>query len=181
MSRDYKRHGAIDLFPGMSVANGEILYDTSRLQKATDVLAFLELVDLYMPRDLEVHVVLHSFSAHKAEPILRWLAHRRSARWHSHFTPTSPSSLNLLEGRFFPLTEPRLPRAFFNTVDDLLTALETLAEHRNNDLKSFRCKKPADKILSTVTQRCSTPTQVTSTTHQEPSLPIWEGPHGNTF
>jgi len=47
MSRDYKRHGAIDLFPGMSVANGEILYDTSRLQKATDVLAFLELVDLY--------------------------------------------------------------------------------------------------------------------------------------
>jgi hypothetical protein len=130
----------------MNVASGGVLYNTSRLHKATDVLAFFELVDLYVPRHLKVHVALHNLSAHKPEPILTWLAHRRSARWHLALHANLPSSLNLLAGRFSPLTEPRLPRAPFNTVDDLLTALETSAEHWNDDPKSFLCKNPADEI-----------------------------------
>jgi DDE superfamily endonuclease len=45
-----------------------------------------------------VDVVLDNLSAHKAEPVARWLAHPKRARWHLHFTPTSSSWQNLVEG-----------------------------------------------------------------------------------
>ena len=38
---------------------------------------------------LDVHVVLDNLSAHKSEPVRKWLAHPQRARWHLHFTPTS--------------------------------------------------------------------------------------------
>lgn len=49
------------------------------------MLAFFKWIDLHLARDLEIHVVLDNLSAHKAEPVRRWLAHasgplRRSAR-----------------------------------------------------------------------------------------------------
>ena len=58
---------------------------------AKDVLAFFKLVDLYVPRHLEVHVVLDNLSAHMGPEVTRWLDHPRRARWHLHFTPTSSS------------------------------------------------------------------------------------------
>jgi hypothetical protein len=32
------------------------------------------LVDLHVPQDLELHVVLDNLSAHKAPPLAKWLA-----------------------------------------------------------------------------------------------------------
>jgi len=164
MTRDYKPHSAIELFAVMNVPSGGVLYNTSRLHKATDVLAFFELVDLYVPRHLKVHVALHNLSAHKPEPTVTWLALRRSARWHLHFTPTSSSSLHLLAGRFSLLTAPRLPRAPFNSVDDLPIALETSAEHWNDDPESFLCKNPADETISKMKKGRSSLTSVRSAT-----------------
>ena len=72
--------------------------------------------------DLDVHVVLDNLSAHKAPKITDWLAHPKravplspcAARWHLHFTPTSSSWLNLVEGWFNLLTERRLRRGTFS-------------------------------------------------------------------
>ena len=64
MTHDYKRHGTIDLFAALNVATGEVLYDCRKRHTGKDVLAFFRLIDLHVPRDLEVHVVLDNLSAH---------------------------------------------------------------------------------------------------------------------
>ena len=148
MTHDYKRNGTTDLFAAMNVATGEVLYDTRRSHSAKDVLAFFKLIDLHVPKDLKIHVVLDNLSAHKAPPVADWLAHPRRARWHLHFTPTSSSWLNLVEGWFSQLTKRRLQRGVFNSVDALIEAIETWAEHWNDDPKPFIWTKTAEAILT---------------------------------
>ena len=74
------------------------------------MLAFFKLIDLHVPKDLDIHVVLDNLSAHRAPEVTEWLAHPRRARWHLHFTPTSSSWLNLVERWFKELTDRMLRR-----------------------------------------------------------------------
>jgi transposase len=62
MTHDYKRHGTTDLFAAMNVGTGEVIYDTKKSHKATDVLAFFKLIDLHVPTHLDVHVVLDNLA-----------------------------------------------------------------------------------------------------------------------
>ena len=75
-THDYVRHGVIDLFAALNVATGEVLHQTRRRHTAEDVLAFFKWIDLHVPRDLEVHVVLDNLSAHKGPKIRAWAAVR---------------------------------------------------------------------------------------------------------
>jgi transposase len=84
MTHDYKRNGTTDLFAALNVGTGEVLTATRKSHKSTDVLAFFNWIDLHVPRDLEIHVVLDNLSAHKAPPVTEWLAHPKRARWHLH-------------------------------------------------------------------------------------------------
>ncbi len=137
MTHDYKRHGTTDLFAAMNVATGEVLYDTRKRHTATDVLAFFKLIDLHLPKDQEIHVVLDNLATHKAPPVAEWLAHPKRARRHLHFTPTSSSWINQVEGWFSLLTKRRLQRAVFSSVDSLIEAIETWTEHWNDDPHPF--------------------------------------------
>ena len=148
MTHDYKRNGTTDLFAAMNVATGEVLYDTRKSHTAKDVLAFFKLIDLHVAKDLEIHVVLDNLSAHKAPPVAEWLAHPKRARWHLHFTPTSSSWLNLVEGWFSLLTKKRLQRGVFNSIDALTEAIELWTEHWNDDPKPFIWTKTAEAILT---------------------------------
>ena len=67
--------------------------------------------------------MLENLSAHKAPAVAKWLAHPRTKRWHLHFTPTSCSWLNLVEGWFKQLTDRRLRRGTFTSVDALIEAI----------------------------------------------------------
>lgn len=165
MTHDYRRHGTTDLFAALNVATGEVLYDTRRRHTSRDVLAFFRWIDLHVPPNLDIHVVLDNLSAHKAPPVANWLAHPDRARWHLHFTPTSSSWLNLVEGWFKQLTERRLRRGVFTSVDDLIGAIETWAEHWNHDPQPFVWHKPAEEIIAKVRRGRTTLTQVKSATH----------------
>ena len=76
MTHDYKRHGTTDLFAALNIATGEVIYDTRKRHTAADVFGFFKLIDLHVPRDLDIHVVLDNLSAHSA-PESSWLAPRR--------------------------------------------------------------------------------------------------------
>ena len=150
MTHDYKRHGTTDLFAAMNVATGEVLYDTRTSHKATDVLRFFKLIDLHVPKDLEVHVILDNLSAHKAPAVRDWLADPKRARWHLHFTPTSSSWLNLVERWFGELTERRLRRGVFSSVPHLIEAIELWTEDWNDNPRPFVWHKPAQEIIAKV-------------------------------
>jgi len=75
MTHDYKRNGTTDLFAALNVVTGEVLYDCRKRHTGKDVLAFFKLIDLHVPRDLAVHVVLDNLSAHMSPEVTRWLDH----------------------------------------------------------------------------------------------------------
>lgn len=166
MTHDYKRNGTTDLFAALNVGTGEVLTATRKSHKATDVLAFFKWIDLHVDRDLEIHVVLDNLSAHKAPPVADWLAHPKRARWHLHFTPTSSSWLNLVEGWFKLITARCLRRGTFHSVGQLVDAIEHWTEHYNDDPNPFIWKKTADEILAKVQRgRAALTHQINSATH----------------
>ncbi len=63
MTHHYKRNGTTDLFAASNVGTGEVLRQTRRSHKGSDVLSFFRWIDLHTPRDLEIHVVLDNLSA----------------------------------------------------------------------------------------------------------------------
>jgi transposase len=150
MTHDYKRNGTIDLFAALNVGTGEVLHRTRKRHTANDVLAFFKWIDMHVPKDLDVHVVLDNLSAHSAPPVTDWLAHPKRARWHLHFTPTSSSWLNLVEGWFAQLTNRRLRHGSFDSVAELTDAIDLWATHWNDDPRPFVWHTPAKKIIAKV-------------------------------
>lgn len=166
MTHDYKRNGTTDLFAALNVGTGEVLYDTRKTHTGQDVLAFFKWIDLHVPRHLEVHVVLDNLSAHKSEPVRRWLAKPAQKRWHLHFTPTSASWLNLVEGWFAQLTNKRLRTGSFNSVAALVEAIDVWVSHWNDDPKPFVWVKTAEEIIAKVQRGRAALTQtINSATH----------------
>ena len=147
MTHDYKRNGTTDLSAAMNVATGEVLTHCQKGHTAKDVLRFFKQIDATVPRGLAVHVVLDNLSAHKAPEITTWLAHKDRRRWHLHFTPTWT---NLIERWFKELTDRRLRRGVFTSVNDLENAIKTWAAHWNDDPKPFIWKATADEIIEKV-------------------------------
>ena len=128
------------------------------------MLRFFKLIDLHVPADLDIHVVLDNLSAHKAPEVQKWLAHPKRKRWHLHFIPTSSSWLNLVERWFKELTDRRLRRGTFTSVPALIDAIETWVEHWNEDPKPFVWHKTAAEIVTKVKRGRAALAQVKSAT-----------------
>ena len=152
MTHDYKRNGTTDLFAALNVATGEVAYDFSDRHTGADVLRFFRQIDRQVPRNLDIHVVLDNLSAHKGPEVTAWLARPRQSRWHLHFTPTSSSWLNLVEHWFRELTERRLRRGSFMSLEHLTTAITMWADAWNADPKPFLWRAPADQIIEKITR-----------------------------
>ena len=119
-----------------------------------------------MAKDSAIHVVLDNLSAHEAPPAAEWLARPKRAPWHLHFTPTSSSWLNLVEGWCSLLTKKRLQRGVFNSVDALTEAIELWTEHWNDDPDPFIWTKTAEAILTKQRRvRAAPPASANSATH----------------
>ena len=66
-----------------------------------------------------------------------------------HFTPTSSSWLNGVEGFFAKLTRRRLKNGVFYSLVDLQTAINHfIKEYNQNDAKPFIWKADPDKIIA---------------------------------
>jgi transposase len=61
-----------------------------------------------------VHVILDNYAVHKHPKVRQWLA--RHPRFAFHFTPTSCSWLNAVDGFFAKLAKQRLKRRVFRGV-----------------------------------------------------------------
>jgi transposase len=164
MTHDYKRNGTTDLFAAMNIATGKVIYDCRPHHTGADVLAFFKLIDLNVPTDLAVHVVLDNLSAHMAPEVTKWLDHKKRNRWHLHFIPTSSSWLNLVERWFKEITDKRIRRGRFTSVPELIEALELWTEHWNDNPRPFIWTKTADEIITKVSRGRATLHQIKSAT-----------------
>jgi transposase len=67
-----------------------------------------------------------------------------------HFTPTSCSSLNAIEGFFAKLTKRQLRRGVFHSVLDLPAAINRFVAEQNENSKPFRWTADRDKNIASV-------------------------------
>jgi len=145
MTHDYKRHGTTTLFAALNVLDGEVIGSCMKRHRHQEFLKFLQLIDRRTTADLDLHLIVDNYATHKHTKVKEWLA--KHPRFHFHFIPTSSSWLNAVERFFAELTEKRLRRGVFRSVLDLIEAIDTYLEKRNQDPKPFLWSKTADEIL----------------------------------
>ncbi len=111
MTHDYMRHGTTTLFAALDVLDGTVIGQCMQRHRNQEFIRFLNAIERQIPAGKVIHVILDNYAAHKHPNVRKWLA--RHPRWIFHFTPTSCSWLNAVEGFFARLTRRRLKRGTF--------------------------------------------------------------------
>jgi len=96
----------------------------------------------------ELHLIVDNYATHKHPKVLAWL--ERHPRFHFHFTPTSASWLNAVEGFFAKLTKQRLKRGVFKGIVDLQAAINRYLAETNDNPKPFTWTADPDAIIEKV-------------------------------
>ena len=151
-THDYIRHGTTDLFAALDIKTGKVIGATKARHRTREFRDFLDLIERNVPAALEVHLVLDNASIHKTPLIHAWLAKR--PRYHLHFTPTSASWPNMVEGWFALLSRRQLQRGVFRRTADLEAAIHRYIETNNANPHPFVWTKSADAILDSVRRFC---------------------------
>ncbi len=142
---DYRRHGTIDLFAALNILDSQVITEFHPRHRQKEFLAFLDTLDSKASPELQVHVVLDNLGVHKGERTQRWL--RRHPRFHFHFTPTSSSWANMVEGWLGQLEQHALSRGSFKSVPELKQAILDFTEVSNGVAKPWTWTKDAQEII----------------------------------
>jgi transposase len=148
MTHDYKRHGTTTLFAALNVLDGTVIGRNMQRHRHQEFIRFLNAVDAEVPTGKLVHVILDNYAAHKHPKVRQWLG--RHERFAFHFTPTSCSWLNAVEGFFAKLTKRRLKRGVFRSVVDLQAAINRFLKDHNAESKPFTWTADPDEIIAAV-------------------------------
>ena len=115
-------------------------------------MAFLTTIDQSVPADLQVHLIMDNYGTHKTASVKRWLA--RHPRFHTHYTPTYSSWINLVERWFADLTEKQIRRGTHRSTRQLTQAIKDYLTANNENPKPFKWTKTADQILESLGRFC---------------------------
>lgn len=148
MTHDYKRHGTTTLFAALNILDGTVIGRNMQRHRHQEFIRFLNTIEAQVPARKAIHAILDNYATHKHPKVRRWLA--RHPRWTFHFTPTSASWLNAVEGFFAKLTRRRLKRGVFRSLSDLQAAINRFLAETNVDPKPFRWTADPNKVLAAV-------------------------------
>jgi transposase len=148
MTHDYKRHGTTTLFAALNVLDGTVIGRNMQRHRHQEFIRFLNTAEAQVPVRMAIHAVVDNYATHKHPKVQKWLA--RHPRWTFHFTPTSASWLNAVEGFFAKLTRRRLKRGVFRSVADLQAAINQFVEETNSNPKPFVWTADPKRVLAAV-------------------------------
>ena len=148
MTHDYKRNGTTTLFAALNVFDGTVIGRNMQRHRHQEFIRFLNVIEARVPAGKLVHVILDNYAAHKHPKVMAWLG--RHPRFTFHFTPTSCSWLNAVEGFFAKLTRRRLKRGVFRSIVDLQEAINRFLDEHNVQPKPFTWTADPDKIIAAV-------------------------------
>jgi transposase len=148
MTHDYERHGTTTLFAALNVLDGRVIGRCMQRHRHQEFLRFLNAVEAAVPAGKLIHAILDNYGTHKHPKVLRWL--ERHPRWTFHFTPTSASWLNAVEGFFAKLTKRRLKRGVFGSLVELQAAINRFLAETNGDPRPFVWTATPEHILEKV-------------------------------
>ena len=148
MTHDYKRNGTTTLFAALDVLEGKVIGRCMQRHRHQEFIRFLNAIEAEVPAGKLVHVILDNYAAHKHPKVRAWLD--RHERFSFHFTPTSCSWLNAVEGFFAKLSKRRLKRGVFRSVVELQAAINRFVAETNTEPKPFVWTADPDKIIAAV-------------------------------
>ena len=150
MTHDYKRHGTTTLFAALNVLDGTVFGRNMQRHRHQEFIRFLNALERGVPAGKVVHAILDNYAAHKTPEVRAWLT--RHPRWTFHFTPTSSSWLNAVEGFFAKLSRRRLKRGVFGSVAELQAAINRFVDEHNRTPKPFIWRADPDEIIAARTR-----------------------------
>jgi transposase len=145
MTHDYKRNGTTTLFAALNTLDGTVVGRCMPRHTHKEFLRFLNAVERAVHAGKVIHAILDNYATHKHPKVRKWLADH--PRWVFHFTPTSASWINAVEGFFSAITRRRIRRGVFKSVPDLQDAITRYIRDHNSCAKPFAWTKPAETIL----------------------------------
>jgi len=151
MTHDYKRNGTTTLFAALNVLEGTVVGECMPRHRHQEFLRFLRKLDGEFSPELDLHLVVDNYGTHKHPKVKNWLTKHR--RFKLHFTPTSSSWLNRVERWFGKLTDKRIRRGTFFSVEELEAAIDEYLEENNKQPKPFAWTATVEQILAKV-NRC---------------------------
>lgn len=146
MTHDYKRNGTTTLFAALNILDGTVVGRCMPKHTHKEFIKFLNAVERAVPAGKIIHAIADNYATHKHTKVKQWLADH--PRWVFHFTPTSASWINAVEGFFSILTRRRIRRGIFKSVSDLQDAIRRYIREHNATPKPFVWTKPPETILA---------------------------------
>ncbi len=139
------RHGTTTLFAALEIATGQVTAAVKPRHRNNEFLAFLKQVARAYP-DVELHLVMDNYAAHKHPAVKSWLA--ANPRVVVHFTPTHASWMNLVEVWFSIIERQAIHRGTFTSVKDLNAKIRAFINGWNQRSHPFVWTKTAEQILT---------------------------------
>jgi transposase len=148
MTHNYKRNGTTTLFAALNVLDGTVIGRCMQHHRHEEFIRFLNVTEAAVPKGRAIYAIVDNYATHKHPKVKEWL--ERHPRWTFHFTPTSASWLNAVEGYFAKLAKRRLLRGVFRSVVELQAAIKRFLAETNADPRLFRWTKDPAKIIAAV-------------------------------
>src|SRR3954467_5777956 len=146
MTHDYKRHGTTTLFAALDVLEGKVIGQCMSRHRHQEFIRFLNKINRETPAPRELHLIVDNYATHMHPKVRAWL--ERHPRFIFHFTPTSASWLNQVEGFFAKLTRQRLKRGVFKGIVDLQAAINEFLAAWNENPKPFVWPATVESIVT---------------------------------
>ena len=148
-THDYKRNGTTSLYAAFNILTGNVIGRVTKRHRAKEFLDFLRQIDRSTPKDLDLHIILDNSSTHKTPDVKKWM--ESHPRFIFHFTPTSASWLNAVEGWFAQLERRAIYRGVFTSVKELRDEIHRFIKvHNAESAKPFKWTKSAKSIIDAV-------------------------------
>ena len=141
MTHDYKRHGTTTLFAALDILDGKVIGRCMPRHRHQEFIRFLDTIEAQVPKRKAIHAIVDNYATHKHPQVREWLA--RHPRWTFHFTPTSASWLNAVEGFFAKLTRRRLKRGVFRFRRRTASRHPRFIDETNQHAKALRLDRQA--------------------------------------
>ena len=150
MTHDYKRNGTTTLFAALDILHGTVIGRCMTQHRHQEFIRFLAAVERAVPAGKVIHAILDNYATHKHPAVLKWLANH--PRWTFHFTPTSASWLNAVEGFFSTITRRKIRRGVFKSVPQLEDEIGRYIREHNKSAKPFVWTKTAKAIFDKIAE-----------------------------
>ena len=131
-----------------NILDGTVIGRNMQHHRHQEFIRFLNTIEQQVPVGKVIHAIVDNYATHKHPKVRQWLA--RHPRWTFHFTPTSASWLNAVEGFFAKLTRQRLKRGVFRSVMDLQVAINRFVAETNLNPKPFVWTADPKRVLAAV-------------------------------